>query len=932
MSAFKKLLEINHPNLRSKVTKNFTEVVPYHPHNAKPAIRQLWYHGHSQAYQNRLFDTRSFWLHSHSSWSRLPTMTSSHILPIILAFVSLFAAQAQNGSDLDQSANELGSQDMLVRQKASEKLWNAGRDATDALSRLASNDDPEISRRAALLLKRIELNLTSDTPAEILDLLDRYDELDSTARINALKKLDKPKFALTLLKLWSKEKSFRVRDTVEDIVSKALNRAVQSALAENDPESAEELLKRLPNQPNSSVWLAGLYAANDKLEQKIAELEAEQDQTRRPLLLACYRRAGLLDQALELAREMKDQESLASLSLLKGNHLPYFEWSAKSGKGSAQGKVIKILRAQEEGKSEEALEAAKELLAEIDKKRSSSDRERNFQILHLTGFYELSIPSMKSTGSSRLYSLDYTNMNTSKWLDRHDLPFDATARRKWIAGRIRNIAKGVAVPAEEIGKIFAVAGHFYNLGEKDKAWELVNQLKDASKKAGGAQWGSFKEQIYSYFQFGLSVEEIEPNWKESDYLRLLSKFYSSDDEVKKKLWEEISKAGDLSLRERFDLIADFYGWSDAPHSERILSWKKMIELGGDHPDLLDLFLEVGQDFLPVKIVIEGILARDDRFEDLSATEQRFSLGQFVVIRDWKRALELFERMEDPIKSHPALAVGILRNAGRQEEAEEALTYALNDCVVLPSRLGELSQELEVAGCYEEALALKRRMAIELSPKSSAWKQNLEWLWKESISKGEAKKARALALAISVSSVEGNAWGSYTEPLSNYLRVQTCRSLDLVKKGKAKEAIEIIDKAITPIPGSTSIADIFIENINREAFPKVYQHVFQYSYQHYNKVIADHPKMVRPRNGLAWLCAVSELHLEEAERHSIISLTNNPDGSYYDTLARIHRGFGNFDEEFRIQKHAVNSSSSRYLGSVSEIIAAYDDILRRRAKK
>ena len=859
-------------------------------------------------------------------------MTTSHLIPVILAFVTLSPALAQDGHDLDQAAKDLGSQEMLVRQQASEKLWKAGREATGVLSKLAASDDPEILRRATLLLKRIELNLNLDTPAGILDLLDRYDQLGPTARINALKQLDKPEFSLTLLKLWSKEKSFRVRDAVEAIVSKALNKAVQSALAENDPESAEDLLKKLPNHPNGPTWLAGLYAANGNLGKKIAELEAGQDQTQRPLLLACYRRAGLLDQALELAREMNDLKSLASLSLLKGDYRPYFEWAEKSGNGSSQGKVIKILRAKEEGKDEEALAHAKELLEGIEKKRSHSDRERSYQILHLTGFYELSVPSMKKTESSRLYSLDYTNMETSKWLERYDLPASAAARERWVAEQIQSIAKGVAVPTENVRKIFALAGHNYNLGEKEEAWKLVNELKDASKKAGGAQWGSFKEQVYSYFRHGLGIEEIGPDWQEGDYLQFLNKFYTSEDEEKEKLWKELTKAGDLTLRERFDLISDFYGWSDAPHTDRIASWKKMIELGRKNPDLLDLFLKIGRDFLPVEIVIEGILARDDRFEDLSETEQRFTLGQFVVLRDWKRALELFERMKDPAKKHPALAVGILRKAGRKEEANDALAHALNDCVILPSRLGKLSQELQIAGCYEEALALKKRMTLELSPDSSAWKQNLEWLWKEAIASGEQKQARAIALAICVSSVEGSSWGSYTQPLSNFLRMQTCRSLDLARAGKTDEAIEAIDKAIAPIPASTSIADIFIENIDRKAFPKVHQHVFQYAYQHYNKVIAKHPRFVRPRNGLAWLCAVSELHLEEAERHSVVSLTNNPDGSYYDTLARIHRGFGNFDEEFRIQKHAVQSSSSSYLGSVSEILAVYDDILRRRAAK
>lgn len=859
-------------------------------------------------------------------------MTSSRLFPVILAFVTLSSAPAQEEANLDQIAKGLGSQEMPVRQEASEKLWKAGQKAAATLSNLAASDDPEISRRAALLLKRIDLGLSSNTPIEILNLLDRYDQLDATARINTLKRLDKPELALTLLKLWSEEKSFRVRDAVEGVVSKALNKAVQSALAENDHERAEKLLKRLPDHPNGSVWLAGLYAANGKLEQKIAELEAGQDKTQNPLLLACYRRAGLLDQALKLAGEMNDLESLASLSLLKGDYQPYFKWAEKTDNAAPRSKVIQILRAQEEGKDEEALALAKELLAVIEKKRSSSDRERNYQVLHLTGFYELSIPSMEKTESSRLYSLDYTNMDTSEWLKRYDIPLDGGLRDKWVEEQIRSIGKGIEVPSEEVRKLFLLAGHYYRLGEKEEAWELITRLKDASKKAGGVQWSTFKKQNSSYFQFRLSVDEIAPDWGENDYLQLLNKFYTSDDEEKAQIWKALTKAGDLTIRERFDLITDFYGWSDAPYSKRITSWNKMIELGRKNPDLLDLFLKIGRDFLPVEIVVEAILARDDRFEDLSKSEQRFTLGQFVVLRDWKRALELFDRMENPAKDHPALAYGILRQAGRQAEADKALAHAINDCVVLPSRLEKLSQELQIAGCYEEALALKKRITIELPPGSSAWKRNLEWLWKETISKGETKKARALALAICVSSVEGSAWGSYTEPLSNFLRMQTCRSLDLARAGKTDEAIEAIDKAIRPIPASTYIADIFIENIDRTICPEVHQHVFQYSYQHYNKVIAKHPRFVRPRNGLAWLCAVSELHLEEAERHSVASLTNNPDGSYYDTLARIHRGFGNFDEEFRIQKHAVQSSSSSYLGSVSEILTVYDDILKRRAGK
>ena len=141
-------------------------------------------------------------------------MTASSLLRFLIIAATLATATAQN-TPIEEALKKLSSEESQERNEAFQTIWKAGKDSLDRLKTLVASEDPEVARRANLLLQRITLHLTPDSPPEVIKLIDEYSSLNPEGRITALRKLTHPEFSFALLTLWSEEKDSLVKDTLE---------------------------------------------------------------------------------------------------------------------------------------------------------------------------------------------------------------------------------------------------------------------------------------------------------------------------------------------------------------------------------------------------------------------------------------------------------------------------------------------------------------------------------------------------------------------------------------------------------------------------------------------------------------------------------------------------------------------------------------------
>ncbi|MFT6863870.1 MAG: hypothetical protein ACJAVK_002432 [Akkermansiaceae bacterium] len=857
-------------------------------------------------------------------------MTASSLLRFLIIAATLATATAQN-APIEEALKKLSSEESRERNEAFQTIWKSGKDSLDRLKTLVASEDPEVARRANLLLQRITLHLTPDSPPEVIKLIDEYPSLDPEGRITALRKLTHPEFSFALLTLWSEEKDSLVKNTLEKEASKAFEAAIRTASRRGEATEVASLLKLFPNHPTRPALLAGLSSLTGTLPAKIKTLEASNRKEDQTVLLACYRRSGDLEKALALARNIGAKESIVSLSLLAGDSLPYLRWHEQVPTNiPTQKKTLAIIRAQEEAKGEKAEALARELLADAEAAKTERERSFIFRSLHLTGYFDLTLPSLEKHDSSLLSALYPSTFQTDKGLARYKFPASEKEQQKWLVERVKKIIKTGNYQSTSADDLFYLASRLETLGDLDQCRKILAPIEIASRAASEEHWQDYLNRMPRSLRYTMLLKTIGDDWKEDDYLSLLKYFFASQIEDTLPLWNLLAKDKNLSLKNRFDEMATFCGWTNPTRAERNESWQGMIKRGRKDDALLDLIIRNGIGIEPVSIVSEAMLARAHRFEKLTRALQLETVKQFVYLRDWEHALEFIQRMVSPEKHAPGLLAGILKKSGRLKEADKILTQAMQIHLADPARLSPLAADLTLTGCHTEASSIKKRIAFELPPSSSAWSQNLPWMLSNAETQGDRKMAKAASLAIVIAQAKSRSWSKASVPLSANLRLNVYRGLNLIDSGNRNEGHDLIQQAAKPLVGSPAITDTLLSSLKQKDYPQVYDQLFNRTYQHLLKTTTKYPRYHFAQNTVAWLCAVTGRHLTEALQHSEASLQNHPRASYCDTLARIYRKLGKRKEEIHWQENAIRRSVFTNFSRRAAILSRYDWILENPA--
>lgn len=121
-------------------------------------------------------------------------------------FLTLFINVASSLPPLEDVRAQLSSPDLAIRKQITHELWEAQNEGIDLLKILASDENPEISTRAKLILQNLKFGISPDTSGDLLKRIKKVEEAPPNQRIARLTELLQNKRglipALNLLNRW----------------------------------------------------------------------------------------------------------------------------------------------------------------------------------------------------------------------------------------------------------------------------------------------------------------------------------------------------------------------------------------------------------------------------------------------------------------------------------------------------------------------------------------------------------------------------------------------------------------------------------------------------------------------------------------------------------------------------------------------------------
>ena len=193
---------------------------------------------------------------------------------------ALAAAPPPSKDQIAKWIKQLADNDFDAREEASHKLWEAGEVAEDAVRLAAKSDDAEVSRRAGEVLEKFKWGIYPDTPKNIVDLVQKYQSAEVTAKTEVLRQLfdGGAPGCRVLLKIAKVETNPDLCAHLMAQLTNDLPRAVPLLLEESNIGVLEKLVEiGLENQVHTGI---GHYTAFWALRGKLDERDCALPRTR----------------------------------------------------------------------------------------------------------------------------------------------------------------------------------------------------------------------------------------------------------------------------------------------------------------------------------------------------------------------------------------------------------------------------------------------------------------------------------------------------------------------------------------------------------------------------------------------------------------------------------------------------------------------------
>ena len=804
----------------------------------------------------------------------------------------------------------LASDKFKTRQEAEQKLWSAGSQAMAVLESASKSASPETAMRANKILRYLQLGLTPDSPAEVIELAQNFEKMSVEGKNNALTTLKKQRHFRIALLLFQQEKDSVIRQQIRSSITGLAIVAAREALIAGDSEGARRFLTDFPEDPKSLTALAWMARSEGKLDAEIAKAKASQDADDWRYLMALLRIKGDRAAVADLAEKHNLGELAAAMELLDGDVEKWLNWHAEKADGETADitrayatVALHRLRDEKEGPTQDLNLLIKAALKEGDYTRrwaaihslfslgNETVAQKPVKLLNPAMLFGYMSEREKIDEALSALNLDVATPDYGGWIDRHMavvLSGDSNDEMDSVPNMISFLEKrGVTEPIDK---------HFLplmlELAEKDNetftdllnslfsayattrlAPETAAKVATAYAKDDDVLWGTmiriaFSENSY-FTQWWEWLGEIYPNEKRNDrFHQMLTLFRAIPD-----------KRGELA------------------------AWDQKIReaLEKDEPDAA----ENHRKLLAILAAVTGNThysqwsCKDDSELD---TDDLMNLGK------WKEAAE---KWEEASKAAPDQINSVLwaalcwKQAGEQEKSQRAET--LFEALIL----GDSSMMIAASAIYQHLGFMEksrqwRQMALHCGVRDGSWHVALYTNAEEQLLTGQWRRAQAGYEAYILHSLDEGDTSTMMMTFRTRKKADMARAFALLGTNR-KLALEKLRECHQSLLADASLADQFFPALRMVGAKKEHDAWFEESWQALMKNRDRFPKDDNVRNSAAWLAARSILRLDDAEKESQEALRLRPrQAAYLDTMAEIHFARGDREKAVEWSKKAITS--------------------------
>jgi len=210
-----------------------------------------------------------------------------------------------------------------------DEIWGQGRKGLGFIQSLIEGENPELAARAKTILRKGNLGVTPETPEEIVLLIDRYFNASAKVKLSVIEKLTAAEEYDVLLRLRRLEGNAVVLKQMDKTIDEFLPKIVRAYLNENDLEAAKECLL-ISGRYHHLIHYAHLLDQTGELNAEINVLSQSESEEDAALYLACLRVKGDPVLLRDAAKKLSEQDAQIFAELHLGNHLPYLESLSKT--------------------------------------------------------------------------------------------------------------------------------------------------------------------------------------------------------------------------------------------------------------------------------------------------------------------------------------------------------------------------------------------------------------------------------------------------------------------------------------------------------------------------------------------------------------------------------------------------------------------------
>jgi tetratricopeptide (TPR) repeat protein len=805
----------------------------------------------------------------------------------------------------------LGDDRYSVREEATKRLWELGRSALPQLREATSHSDPEIVRRAKLLIRKIELEITPDTEPEVLALVERYGQATPDEKAHLLQELRRHSAWKQMLRLFRDDQDAMLRGRLQGMIQNVAIEAARLKLIAGKDEDARELLELAPGDGAGLIALAEFHRNRGNLQ---AELEKA---TRPAWRVALLRVSGDLVRARAEAAAMGDLKTVAILALVEGDPLPWLDLfeNAEGARGGAR-IYLRLARKRWMG---EAL-TADDLAPLRDGLKTEDDTSAARNLLFLLGQSGLAEESLLKDDPKSAFGHFDLSERVAEALRAVGLDPAQPDYKGWITKRFEALLRDPDEATNESEELQMMAAF---LGRRGLIAEFAAYDEPLAKLAETAP------ETFTDFLTGMFNREELSNGA-TKLARRIAVNYAKDDDAK---WAELPG---LALGEA-SMAGEWWDWlgeldPQATRADRFDALLALFRIGGDSRHLRAAWLKkiwaeieklpADQASPKLMLILQLALAARDLDNALRAWDR---LGDQAVLGDsetqerlvylsaagrWDRVSELWLKFVEDNPEHVefhAYAAVSLRRAGRLKEAAEQDAWTEKLALGEASSLYRIAKAYLYGGDFQRAVQWGQRAIRQATPETNNWNEVLELHIDQMLATHDWKRAAAAGEVMASIHAGG---GSRPKPPLELLRLRVGADFPraLAQLGSNREqAFALLENCHRLMPADGSLADSFFPALRAAGLRKEHDTLFERTWAMLQPVLATYPDGANTCNTAAWLAGRAALHLDEAQVLIQRALADSPEqAAYLDTLGEIWFARGDRKKALEWSARAVAS--------------------------